>query len=58
MQSFIWLALMVPKIIRGSLKTPLDLQTIKKVGLNRIKDFLSNNVVHRFDKSSFEVLSA
>ena len=43
MQSFIWLALMVPEVIRGvSLKITLDLQTVKKVCLNRVKDIIAN----------------
>ena len=38
MQSFNELALMVPEIIRGSLKTPLGpLNGKKKPGLNRVK---------------------
>ena len=42
MKSFIGLALMVPEIIRGSLKTPsLDLSTVKKPSLNRVKNFIS-----------------
>ena len=28
---------MVPEIIRRSLKTPLELKTVKKPGLNRVK---------------------
>ena len=38
MQSFVWLALMVPEIIRGVPKDPLDLSTVKKPGLNRVKE--------------------
>ena len=39
MQSFIGLALMFPEIIRGrSLKTPLFGLTVKKPGLNRVKE--------------------
>ena len=42
MQSFIGLALIIPEIIRGSLKIPsLDLSTVKRPGLNRVKNFVS-----------------
>ena len=40
MQSFIGLALLVPEIVRGSLKTPLGpLNSKKKPGLNRVNVF-------------------
>ena len=38
MQSFIGLALMVSVIIRGSLKTPLDIYTVKEAWLELDKN--------------------
>ena len=41
MQSFIGLAVMVPEIIRGSLKTPFGPLNGKKPGLNRFKTIVT-----------------
>ena len=58
MQSFIGLALMVPEIIKGSLKTPpLDLQTVKKAWPDSVKvhkeyaEVLITNMVPRYEKT-------
>ena len=44
MQSFNELALMVPEIIRGVLKTPLDLQKVKRPGLNRVNTVITHYI--------------